>query len=127
MTSALYESESASCELQPRRGSYRAIRRIPKVAQYLRTIRLKGGLSPSMRHLQLPLTPASTLVISRTLMPARGRVEASPLVDVKRLLLRRQDQLNLCEFSEARATRKEGLETMSAMTTASLATRVNSW
>jgi hypothetical protein len=57
-------------------GPYWAIHRIPKIAQYLCTVRLETGQKLLLNPTPHLLTPASTLVISRTLIPAKGRDDA---------------------------------------------------
>jgi hypothetical protein len=58
-------------------GPYRVAHRVPKVSQYLSAVWLvERELHP--RHLKdTRLTPAKTLVMSSTLIPARGRLDAS--------------------------------------------------
>lgn len=60
-------------------GPYWVARRVPKISQYLSTIWLLSKSVTAMPPARVSLTPASTLVISSTLMPANGRLVASPL------------------------------------------------
>jgi hypothetical protein len=63
-------------------------------------------------NIEAPRTPASTRVMSSTLMPASGSEAASPLgAVVSRLRGARRCQLERCLPSEAKATRLEALKT----------------
>jgi hypothetical protein len=60
-------------------GPYRVAHRVPKISQYLSAVWLqRRKLHVKIDH-YTKLTPANTLVISSTLIPAKGRLDPSPL------------------------------------------------